>query len=166
MEVNCKPPTTNGMGKVRCLLWVEVGTGWGFNPLILKVLSKVNSVVIWGNLFGSQLQVIVYWRLFLFCLQEKCDISDLVWDEKIFDYQVSVDSDMDQIFRLVNDMDDNRTHWWEWFLVASTMCGFWVPVNSEGIVNTKQRPQLNRNFREKWKRFSGSRWIKLCVLNQ
>ena len=49
--------TTEGLGKVWCLIWVEFGSGWGFNPMNLTSTSTFFSSVVWVNLFTSRLQV-------------------------------------------------------------------------------------------------------------
>ena len=54
-------------GKVRCLIWVKAGIGWGFNPLKFTVSSNFSSVEVWITPVISRIRVTVeYCRLLIF----------------------------------------------------------------------------------------------------
>ena len=97
VDVNCELVTTKRLGKVRCLTWVEVRIWRGFNPINLTVISNFSSVEVLVSLVGSRLRLVAdFCRLLFFCLQEGCDISDLVQNDLIFEYTIRADKCREQ----------------------------------------------------------------------
>ena len=53
---NCKLVPTERLGKVRYLIWADVGIGWGFSPMKSTVTSSFSSVEAWVSLANSWLR--------------------------------------------------------------------------------------------------------------
>ena len=97
MEVTCKLVTTKVLAKYQCLIWVEIGNGWGFKPLSITVTSNISSVEVWVSLINSRLRIgAEYCRLLFILFTGSMWYLRFWWVDETFGYQISVDTGRDQ----------------------------------------------------------------------